>query len=342
MRRSRLALAALPVLLVGGYYGLWSYGAGTIRSQIDARIAAWEAEGGDFEAAALSVSGFPLGFEAELRNFTVRTPDGIVIRGDALEAESAIWAATDIAIAVERGLLVTIPTPEGATPLRITARAATGSIGAALDGQVHAAAMVLDTVAVDLPGASLMEIETVRVQAAPPPSPAAPLILALAAETIDLPGVPDNLLAPTVDAVMLDAAVSGPLPAGPSQAALALWRDAGGLVTIERFALDWGALSVEATGTLTLDRDLQPQGELSTAIRGFQEALSAIQQAGLLPPTQAALFGVGLSMMAGPPDEQGVATLRAPVTIEDRRIDVGGVGLPVRLPRIEWPQRAAF
>lgn len=341
MRRS-LALAALLVLLAGGYYGLWSYGAGTIRSQIDARIAALEAEGGDFQAAELSVSGFPLGFETELRNFTVRTPDSIVIRGDALEAESAIWAPTDIAVALDRGLLVTVPTPEGSTPLRMTARSATGSIGAALDGRVHAAEMVLDTVAVDLPGAALIEAETVRLQAAPPPSPAAPLIVAMAAQNIDLPGVPDGLLAPTVDAVTLDIAVTGPLPAGPSQAALALWRDAGGLVTIERFALDWGALSVEASGIMTLDRDLQPEAELSTAIRGFQEALSAIQRAGLLPPTQAALFGVGLTVMAGPPDEQGVATLRAPLTIEDRRVQIGGVGLPVRLPRIDWPQRAAF
>ncbi|NBC32076.1 MAG: DUF2125 domain-containing protein [Alphaproteobacteria bacterium] len=342
MRRSRLILAALPVLLIGGYYGLWSYGADQVRTQVDARMAALEAQGGRFEAAELTVSGFPLGFVTEVRNFSLRTPDGVVVRSDAAVAESAVWAPTDIGLSLERGLLVTVPAPQGVAPVRLTAARGSGTLGAAMDGRVHAAELVLETVALDLPGAALVEAESVRLQLAPPPSPAAPLVVAMAARTVDLPGLPAGLLAPTIDHVSLDAAITGPLPPGPSEPALALWRDAGGLVTVERFRLDWGPLSAVASGTVTLDRDLQPEADLTTEIRGFQETLQSLQAAGLLQPTQAALFGVGLTVMAGPPDEEGLATLRAPLSIADRRVTIGGVGVPVRLPRIDWPQRPAF
>ena len=55
---------------------------------------------------------------------------------------------------------------------------------------------------------------------------------------------------------------TGPWPAGPLPAALETWRAAGGVIEIERFALDWQGVGLLASGTVALDERLQPTASL--------------------------------------------------------------------------------
>lgn len=343
MRRSRLILVAVPLLLAGGYYGLWSWGADRLNDRLDDRVASLQAQGGDYRAANRSTTGFPLGYRLETQNLALRTPDGVAVRSDHIVAEADVWALTDIALSFDQGLLVSVPTGgDNAPPIRLASATGTGLISAGSGSGVEASTLTLNSVSVNAPGADLVQIDSLDVAFTPPPAPAAPIVLAITARDITAPALPAGLMGGAIESASLEAAATTPLPADMNAAALALWRDHGGSITIERFALDWGSVSIVASGTITLDRDLQPRAELMTEIRGFQQGLAAAQQAGLIPVAQAMLVGVGLATFAGPPDADGVSTLRAPLTVDNRQVSLAGVRLPVRVPRIDWPNPPGY
>ncbi|HEX4261266.1 MAG TPA: DUF2125 domain-containing protein, partial [Acetobacteraceae bacterium] len=76
------------------------------------------------------------------------------------------------------------------------------------------------------------------------------------------------------------------------------WRDRGGRVDVQQFALRWGSLAVAGTARLHLDRALQPAGQGEARLAGYAPALDRMREAGILTaPTVAAAQAV-LSLLA--------------------------------------------
>ncbi|MHC8508412.1 MAG: DUF2125 domain-containing protein [Rhodospirillales bacterium] len=134
--------------------------------------------------------------------------------------------------------------------------------------------------------------------------------------------------------------ITGPLETRrwpPGAAALAEWRDAGGVIEFEKISAVFGALAVEGGGTLALDALLQPQGAFSLRISGYEETLTALARRGVMGPGEAAMAGFVLGALAEKPEGGGPPYVKAPLTIQDNEISVGPLKLGT-LPPMRWPE----
>jgi hypothetical protein len=150
---------------------------------------------------------------------------------------------------------------------------------------------------------------------------------------VTLPQLPAPFVNP-VDEIAFGVDVKGAIPAAPARQAAAAWRDAGGTIELDRLTLRWGRIAITGSGTLALDRDLQPIGGFSGAVEGFEDLMAALVTAGRIRPGDARLARIALAMLAkaGPDGRPEIATS---FTIQNGEMFLG----PAKLgpaPRINW------
>ena len=117
--------------------------------------------------------------------------------------------------------------------------------------------------------------------------------------------------------------------------ALADWRDDGGTIEVTALAFTHGTLTVDASGTVALDRDLQPIGAFTAKAQGFLQAVDALQAAGVIAPRDAVTARIVLSALVRR-DGAGAASLSVPVEIQAGLLHAGPVPI-LRLPKLTWP-----
>jgi hypothetical protein len=208
-----------------------------------------------------------------------------------------------------------------------------------------------------LPSALTVEGEGLRLDTAAGPMALRTLQLALAARitaiegepAVTLRGAADDLTLPadagpalvtlgrTIASVMLEAAISGPVPPGRSPAARAeAWREGGGTLELRSLALRWGPVAATTTATLTLDEALQPMGAATLRLAGGAEALDAAAAAGLVPARTAATARAFVRLLSRPPPEGGPPQIEVPLALEDRTLTLARIAV-ARLPVWHWP-----
>jgi len=101
--------------------------------------------------------------------------------------------------------------------------------------------------------------------------------------------------------------------------------------------LRWGPLGVSGTATLALDPALQPMGQAATRLSGVQPTLDLLAAQGVVPRNTAASARALLGFMSRTPAEGGPPVLDIALTLQDRRLSAGRIGL-ARLPEIAWPR----
>ncbi|MCH8156072.1 MAG: DUF2125 domain-containing protein, partial [Proteobacteria bacterium] len=121
--------------------------------------------------------------------------------------------------------------------------------------------------------------------------------------------------------------IAGVAPGGAPAAALARWRDAGGLVEIHDLALVWGPLDVSASGTATLDPQLRPQGAFAARVRGLPEVLEALAGHGLIEPGVALALKLTAMTLATRDGATGRPEVELPITLQDGLFYLGPVAL---------------
>ena len=156
----------------------------------------------------------------------------------------------------------------------------------------------------------------------------------LTAEKIQLPRALDGGCGREIDAFEVEGGLYGALNPSPWPAALARWRDSGGVVEIERIRLACGALNIDGEGTLALDGRGQPIGAMSTHIQGYDAALDRLAAAQTIDPHIAATAKILLRALARS-NADGAATLSAPLSLQDRALSLGPVTL-LRLQPVHW------
>jgi hypothetical protein len=156
----------------------------------------------------------------------------------------------------------------------------------------------------------------------------------VAAEQLRLPKTFSTACGGEIDSLKADAELYGPLAPRPWPLALAKWRDAGGVVEVERLLLVCGALTLDGEGTLALDKQGQPMGAMSTHIQGYDAALDRLAAAQTIDPHIAAAAKILLRALSRS-NADGAATLNAPLTLQDRSLSIGPVKL-LRVPPVGW------
>jgi len=293
------------------------------------------ANGMEVRAGSIDVGGFPLTLEAGARDVLMTDPRGATWRSSGISAEALPWRLTQIDFRIDGPQTLTVP---GVQPVTVTADDGLGDVRLGGDGRLSAGTLSLSDLTVLLPALGDLKVATVDLAMAERINGTADSDLAAGgdARQVDMPVSPLPALGVRVDHAGLDVTVTAPVPTELRTAHLTLWRDAGGKMQIDRLQLAWGPLIVDATGIVTLDAALQPRANLTANVRGFLPTVDALVVAGMVEARQAGLIKAGLAMLAGPPGPDGIPTLTAPLSIQNRRVFLGPLQIAELAP-IVWP-----
>lgn len=319
----RLAfLAGTAALLAAAHGAGWAWSVHQVEAEFGRWTEARRAEGWTVSAGATVRGGWPLAAELRVPRLSL---------ADAGGAHS--WTG-DVALRVALSDPGTLRIkPEGEQHVRL---GDTSAELAADDARV--------TVALDRPDAFHIAATGLRVRgrwgeltAASLEGRVTSLGAVLAAREI---GLPLRLDGPgrVVAAASLDAALSAPVPPGPTMAQRLLrWTDADGAVQVRHVAVRWGELAVEGAGTASLDAALQPRAEATLRLRGHSAALDSLEAAGALPAGGTLMARTVLGLMAEPVAGGG-ETVEIPLRLQDGLLAMGQIPL-LRLPPVSWPAR---
>lgn len=338
-----------------GYTVWWLQAARSFETRIASWIAEQRAQAGFVEYSALRVTGFPLHLTVEATDIAVRLADGVEWRGPQIVARTPPWDITRVQFELPGTQRLILPIDGAAAPVELVSYAGEGHADLTLDGRFIAGEAVLTDLTVGpaqdeaTDPSSVISIGTVAVNAQRPEEDASDhtelgMSLGVDAERIRLPVDMANGLGRLIDSLMMDARIMGNPPKTVEPGALAAWRDDGGTIEIDTLDLIWGPLSVDAEGSAALDGDLQPIGALSAEIAGFNQLLDAFVEGGQVRTEDAQLARIALNLLSGRPadgnaDADAEPVLKAPLTIQDRRLYLGPVRL-FTLPTISWPHQS--
>jgi hypothetical protein len=149
-----------------------------------------------------------------------------------------------------------------------------------------------------------------------------------------LPQFLDLPLGHNIQELSSELKIIGDLAPSSSVANLAQWRDAGGIIEIDVIEGTYGTLKTHATGTVALDKDLQPLIAMSARFQGFFPAVNAFKDAGYIRSGDAAMAKLVLGVLSKR-DRKGVRSISLPLTLQDGQLSAGPVPL-MAIPAIDW------
>jgi len=340
------SLASLMAALAIGYAAYWFHVAGELRKGVEDFLDQRRAEGWVVELETMEGRGFPLRVTLELTGLRLGHPSGSSWRADRLAILLNPLDPLGMTLDLAGHHAVTLPLP-GGEAWRAILSAAPATLSARLrpDGGVDSLSAAATALALEQAGEDPVTAEglTLHFDRLRPTGPghdqaSAGFTLALAGVTV--PEVPGGVLDRRIATLQLEGQVMGTPPAGPPGPAMAAWSAEGGVVELNRVALDWAPLSLDGDATLAFDAAMQPLLASSAHIRGWAEMVVRLVRAGLLEPGMASVTQTLLAILARP-DDQGRSTLNLPVTLQDGILTAGQVRLGRLPPFPVLPREAA-
>jgi hypothetical protein len=341
MRRpTRFGLAVVAVLLVllGAYTAYWL----VVARRITDGVAAWaqteHAEKIDASWERIGVEGFPFVCRVELENAVLR--DGRLtpspeLRVPALSANARPWDFTRWRLMAPAGLSAMLAGGGERPPLKLTVHIAAGVLMADPEAGTSLWLNLQDVSAEAGEAVPIAAADAwVVLPATQPRSHADPAVgIALDLRQVQLSGM-TSVLNDTIDELAFGVTVKGAIPSGKLAQAVSEWRDAGGTVELNNLRLNWGGVGATASGTIALDRELQPVGGFSGAIEGYDQILIGLVQSGRMRAADAGLARLALAMLAkaGP---DGRLEIKTAFTIQNGQMFLGPAKLG-KAPRLTW------
>ena len=332
-RRTLLGLAvlALPVTLFSAYAAYWLIVAGQLQDGVSAWAQAQRARKIEVSWQKIEIGGFPLAFRVGLENAVLH--DGSVtpppeVRIPTLFAAARPWNFTDWQLNAPEGMSASLPGAGERPPLKVAAKTANGVT--AVDEEAGAA-LWLRLRDIDAEAGERVPISSADAWISLPPKSAVGIAVDL--RQMQLPGM-SPVLGNTIDELAFGVTFKGDFPGGKLAEAVSAWRDSGGTIELDHLQLKSHGLIASGTGTIALDRDLQPIGGFSGAIEGYDQILAALVQSGHLRASDAGLARLALALLAkaGPDGKPMIAT---GFTIQNGEMYLGPAKLG-RAPHLAW------
>lgn len=343
MRYKVLVVVALAIA-AALYAGYWYSAAELVRRGLLDWSAARRSEGYTIGWDRTEVGGFPFALRVTIEKPIFgqsRIEPGYEARGELLVGEARPWALGQWHIsAAQGGTLAIQPGPERPA-IDVAAASLDGTVMPGQDGDAAMNAGADVTLAAErltVSGQTSLAIAHAMARARIPAGAVASHLQTWLSASLTLDGIALPAAVPplgdTVERIATTLAIKGTIPGGPRRQALAAWRDDGGTLELQSFALVWGKLTLDAKGTVALDAALQPLGALTATIRGYGEIIDALVATGDLKAGDAALVNVGLGLLAKPAPD-GQYQLDAPLTLQNGQAYLGPVRL-ARMPSFVW------
>ena len=127
--------------------------------------------------------------------------------------------------------------------------------------------------------------------------------------------------------VSLAAALRGPVDPSAGLPGLALWRDAGGVIDVDRLVVSWSPVDLVGDGTFALDAALRPEGAGTAEIQGVAETLDRLVAQGRMKPGQAALLKLAAIAASEPSADGSGHRFKAPLTVQDGTVRLGQIAI---------------
>jgi hypothetical protein len=333
-------IAGLAVLLLGALFGTWWYLAQGLERGIERWVAERRAEGYKIDWRQQRITGFPLWIEARFEQPSIARPNANVSwswEGESLVMMARPWSPSTVLLdGLGRHLL---SLTGSFRPMRLTSDGFKALVsfeaGQPKQGEIALTAPALWTEA-ERPDASARRLDLAIDKwlrgGGDEKTETAALRLTLG-ELALAPKLADRLPFREPVDLSLKASLFGWAPPGPPAAALASWRDEGGIVEIGQFDVLWGPLAMTGNGTVTLDERMRPLGAGTATIRGWDAALDRLVQTGLVQTRQASIARVVLGAMSKPTPSG--AEVSVPWTAQDGRLSAGPVPVMTLGPVIE-------
>ena len=339
--------AAIIGIAIVAYSAVWWSSAERFRREIDGWAADMRGRGWTVSYDRVRIEGYPASLTAIVEAPSIGAPAGAGgwrWQGPRMTAKVRPWNPGRIAL--DGGGIHRFQT-EGADsePVRIAAGDAFGLILRLTDAQATKIVLKLSDIEIDAPGRilprRLKEAEAAirlpdrpaRVEDGRGPEPPG---VSIAASLRDIEfgrGAP-AARGGTIEEASLTAKLIGPFPRDATAQSLAVWRDGGGTLEIGALSLRWQKANGKGSGTVALDRDLQPLAALTIRIEGYADLVRSLVDRGWLKKRDAGAIKLGLDLFARAGTEQPGA-VALPLTFQNRRVFLGPISV-MRLPRIEW------
>lgn len=361
--RRRVWLPALVsvlavVLVLGGYSLYWQQVAVRLQNGVDQWVAEQRSAGATIDFHWNGISGFPFAFTADFTAVNILGRLGgtaLSARTDHLQLNMSPINLQRIRLLCDSPLTVIIPglslgqpangdnAPSAGT--RFTLDQADGSIrlqkgslaGATLDvnrGKLDNGQDVLSAASLHL---------DIQLPETPPhdfKDPAAMIDIAVGG--VEMPADMPQLLPGPITQASLTGTIKGPLLPPPGTATpprladlLAQWRDAGGVFDLSKVDFAQGPVALTGNGTLSLDKELQPEGAGTITATGLGDLIDLLTARGAIHHKDA---GIAKAVINGlqKPGNNGRPEVTVGLTIQDRVVNFGFARL-FKLAPIVWP-----
>lgn len=327
LRLASLIAAALIVAGCGAYTAYWFHVAGQLRKGIEDFAAARRADGWMLDFAPPVAFGFPGRIGIDLGSFALVTPSGFEWRSDRVRL--IVPGLDPLGPSLEPGS--THHLALGDWRGIITASGANVRLRVDGDGDLHAFAFEAGRLVLEQPGVEPLSADSLSIgyEWLNPPDPGhekPSAGFALDARAVRMPLPAELPLNRNLGAVRVEGRIMGTIPETAPLSALAAWSNAGGYVELDKLAVDWTPLSLEGDGTLAFDPALQPLIATTARVRGWNEVMKRLAEAGLMEPGMASAAEMLLAILARP-DPQGRPTLTLALTLQDGILYAGQVKL---------------
>lgn len=287
MKKGIAIAAAVLALAVLAYTAAWFYGA----NRLEQAIADWkeeaEANGVSITHDEIQIGGYPVALTAVLPDLSMRAEAaGISMDVAPIRLRTALWTPNRIEydFAGKHAFIFT----GGVRPWRITIDVEAGTGEVVRDGDRREDRGTAANIRI-VSDEGIITIAGLEVSGFADPQPADGgadsfhAVYALSGlEVSSRLGV--KLFEPPIEQVRLDLAATGPFIEMFKNGTVVDWAEAGGVLTLRDFTLEWSGLALTASGSGSLDSELRPSGSLTLVSAGFEESLQSLENSGLMPP----------------------------------------------------------
>ena len=312
--------------------GAWLFVRERTRSGLEAWIAREAAVGRRWSCGDRSLSGYPFRIEVRCGQFTLDRPDVHVAIG-TLVLVSQVYQPRHVIAEASGPLRV----EAGATKAEGTWRLLQASV-TLTDTGFERVSLVTDDPAVSIlsPEQDPFALSSRRFEAHLRPDPQTPNAydLSLRSDGARIPGL-DDLVGgddPADLTASLDVTEADDLPARPLWSELERWRNVGGRLRLDSLTMRKGRRRLEAMGSLTVDDQHRPAGQLDIQAAALTGLLGRVTDATNLSGLLGALIGIPSAARGARGADAPLKPL-PPLRIEGGRLLVGPLPIPgVRIP----------
>ncbi|MSP88211.1 MAG: DUF2125 domain-containing protein [Alphaproteobacteria bacterium] len=332
------AVGALLLALAAATIVYWFVATDRLRAGLDQWAAQRLAEGYVVSYGQPLVGGFPFNIRVVVADPQIAAPDSAWSwRGTALQIETRLWNLR----------VVTFQLPgrhefahtSFAQPIVARADPAGGWATIGHDGRVIEATLDCTRLEIDFgqrlgqatAGRAELWVRP-RLRRDAPDEPLPPLEVAVTLREVTLPTSLEGPLGRQMPLLATSISIAGKLPQAINRAALAQWRDQSGTVELLDAKLRWGPLNLKGSGTVTIDEDMRPLGAATVELRGFNETVQRLVEAGAVKKQAGTMAQLVLGVLAKPATSGGEPVLSVPLTAQDGFLSLGPIKLLPVLP----------